>query len=112
MESVRELDPRAPRQIRHTLVRGRDKKLYKVLTFQLYDRMPPPEFHNFEVNVQLVDDDEKFRELFVPYYRRYYSKEEALAHHGELLEKFDDLLQLEAPAEHGKPAAASASEGH
>jgi len=98
MEVLRELDPRPPRQLRHTMVRGRDGRCYKVLTHQLYDRTPPPEFHNFEVNVQQVQENGGFKELNVPFYQRFYDKAKAMQAHDRLLEKFDDTLALEAPA--------------
>ena len=103
MKVVQELAPRYARQIRNTLIQARNGKYYKILSHQLYDREPAPEFHNFEVNVQEVDERGKFRELIVPYYRRYYSKEEALAHHQSLLETFDETLTIEEPkVEHKK----------
>lgn len=100
MEVVRELGAERPRHIRHTLVKGGDGKFYKVLTFRLYDMDPPDEFHNFEVNVMLCDEHGRFSELFVPYYRRTYSQEEAVRHHAELLQTFDETLALQAQAGH------------
>jgi hypothetical protein len=103
MKVVEELRPKYDRQIRHTFIQARNGKYYKILTHQLYERTPPAEFHNFEVNVQEVDARGKYRELIVPYYRRYYSKDEALAHHQYLLENFDEALSIEEPkAEHKK----------
>lgn len=103
MKVVREIPSKYTRQLKHTLVQARNGKHYQILTHQLYDRTPPPEFHNFEVNVQEVNDQGKFRELIVPYYRRYYSKDEALAHHQFLLETFDETLAIEeAKVEHKK----------
>jgi hypothetical protein len=102
MKVVEELRPRYDRQLRNTLVQARNGTHYKILTHQLYDREPPAEFHNFEVNVQQVEPNGRFRELIVPYYRRYYVKEEALAHHQRLLESFDETLSIEEPKEHKK----------
>lgn len=103
MKVVEEVRPRYDRQIKHTLIQARNGVYYKILTHQLYDRTPPSEFHNFEVNVQQVDEHGKYRELIVPYFRRYYSRDEALAHHQFLLEKFDETLAIEEPkVEHKK----------
>lgn len=99
MKILEELDLKT-RQLRHTLVQGRNGKFFKVLTYQLYDATPPPEFHNFEVNVMECDARGRFRELNVPYYARFFSKEEALKHHEEVLANFDTLLQLEEAAGH------------
>jgi hypothetical protein len=104
MELVEELTPRVgTRQLRHTMVKGIDTKHYKILTLQLYPSEPPPEFHNFEVNVQRVDEDGTYKELIVPYFRRFYKKDEALEHHEKLLTKLDETLELEAPPAPKKP---------
>jgi hypothetical protein len=112
MELIRELDPRPPRQIRHTMVRGRDGNCYKVLTYRLYDRPPPPEFQNFELNVQLVQENGGYQELFVPYFRRFFDQAKALEAHDRLLESFDDTLELEAPAAGHKEKEKEKAEGH
>lgn len=93
------------------MVRGRDGKCYKILTYRLYDRPPPPEFQNFELNVQLVQEDGGFQELFVPYFRRFFDQAKALEAHERLLAHFDDTLELEAPAAAGHKEKEKA-EGH
>jgi hypothetical protein len=95
MEVIKELEPSHARQLRHTFVQGRDGNYYKILTFQLYEMAPPPEFANYEVNVQKVDKQGRFNELVVPFLKRFKVKEDALRLHDELLKEFDNILKLE-----------------
>ena len=107
MKVIKELETKNSRQLRHHFVQGRDSRFYKVLTFQLYDRQPPREFPNFEVNIQKVFENGSFKELVVPYLKRFFKKEEALIHHDSLLEKMDELLNLEEPKTHKKEEKAA-----
>jgi hypothetical protein len=99
------------RQLRHTFVEGLDEKHYKVLTFRLYDFRVPPEFATHETNVEEVNEHGGRTVLVQPLIKRFFNEEEAVAFHGELLEKFDEILRLKAPEkkEH-KPAEKAA--GH
>jgi len=113
---LEELKPEWERVLRHTYVQGRDGKHYKVLTVQLYDKQPPPEFPNWEVNVEETDDRGKRRVLVQPVLKRFFDKKLALDFHGKLLETFDDFLHLVEPKkEEHKPAAKAAEakgDGH
>jgi hypothetical protein len=108
MKILEELAPEFDRQLKHTWVQGRDEKGYKVLTLQLYDKQPPPEFANWEVSVVEVDDRGKIRTLVQPVLKRFFDKKVALDYHQRLLESFDDTLKLaEAKKEeHKKPGHA------
>lgn len=102
MKVIEELALKHGRQLRHTMVQGRDEKYYKVYTFQLYENAPPAEFANFEVNVQEVEADGTFKILFQPLLKRFFVKAAALEEHQKLLDGFDDALKLEEPAKKGK----------
>jgi hypothetical protein len=93
------------RQLRHTFVQGADEKHYKVLTFKLYDFKVAPEFATHEVNVEEVNEKGGRTVLVQPLLKRFFREEEAVAFHQEVLEQFDQLLNLKAPEkkEH-KPA--------
>lgn len=108
MNLVEEIKPEHPLQLRHTWVTGRDTKHYKVITVQLYETQPPPEFPNWEVNVQEVDERGKWRVLIQPVLKRFFDRRQALMFHQELLEKFDEALKLQEPVKKGehKPAPA------
>lgn len=108
MEIREELKPEFDRQLRHTWVVGRDKKQYRILTLQLYDFTPPPEFPNWEVSVEETDERGKRRVLVQPVLKRYFDKRLALDFHQKLLETFDDFLKLPEPKEEHKPAAPAA----
>lgn len=98
------LVPRA-RQMRHTFVQGRDNNYYKILTFRLYDKTPPPEFPNWETNVEQVDERGARRVLVQPLMRRFFNKDEAVAFHQRLFDHFDEMMHLpepEPPKEHKK----------
>jgi len=99
------------RQLRHTFVQGADEKYYKVLTFRLYDFKAPPEFATHETNVEEVNEKGARLVLVQPLLKRFFREEEAVAFHHELLEKFDEILNLKPPEkkEH-KPAEKAA--GH
>ncbi len=114
MRILEELAPEFDRQLRHTWVKGRDEKGYKILTLQLYDRQPAPEFSNWEVSVVEVDERGKIRTLVQPLLRRFFDRKVALDFHQTLLEKFDDYFKLPEPKkeEHKKPAAAPEAGGH
>jgi hypothetical protein len=105
MKLLEELAPEFDRQLKHTWVTGRDEKGYKVLTLQLYDRQPPPEFPNWEVSVVEVDERGKIRTLVQPLLKRFFDRKVALDFHQTLLETFDDFLKLPEPKkeEHKKP---------
>lgn len=94
MKIINEIPPRHTRHLKHTFIQGRDGNYYKVLAFQLYDTTPLAEFANFEVNVQKVNSDGKFKELIVPYLKRFKKKDEALKHYEELINDFDSFLKL------------------
>lgn len=96
--------PEWERVLRHTFVQGRDGKHYKVITFQLYDMAPPPEFPNWEVNVEETNDRGKRTVLVQPLLKRFFDRQVALDFHQKLLDSFDDTLKLQEPKEH-KPAA-------
>ena len=93
------------RQLRHTFVQGKDHKHYKILTFQLYEKIPPPEFANWETNVEEVNEKGQRFALVQPLLRRFFSREEALAFHQKLLDGFDEMLKLKEPEPKHKPAA-------
>ena len=106
MKIVEELKPEFSRQLRHTWVLGRDGKNYKISTLQLYDMTPPPEFPNWEVNVEEVDGRGKRRVLIQPVLKRFFDKRLALDFHQKLLDEFDAFLKLPEPKEEHKPAPA------
>ena len=93
------------RQLRHTFVQGADEKHYKIITFKLYDFLPSPEFATHETNVEIVNDKGDRFVLDQPLLKRFFNEEEATTFHQELLETFDEILNLKAPEkkEH-KPA--------
>ena len=109
MQILEELKPEFDRQLRHTWLKGRDGKGYKVLTLQLYDRQPPPEFANWEVSVVEVDERGCIRTLVQPLLRRFFDRGIALDFHRMLLETFDTHFKLAEPKkeEHKKPAEAA-----
>lgn len=102
MKVIEELALKHGRQLRHTMVQGRDEKYYKVYTFQLYDTAPPAEFANFEVNVQEVEADGTYKVLFQPLLKRFFAKSAALAEHQKLLDGFDDALKIEESVKKAK----------
>lgn len=108
MKILEELAPEWTRVLRHTYVQGRDGKRYKVITFQLYDRQPPPEFPNWEVNVEETDERGKRRVLIQPVLKRFFDRKLALDFHDKLLESFDEFLRLPEPKEEHKPAPKAA----
>lgn len=114
MKILEELAPDFDRQLKHTWVKGRDEKGYKVLTLQLYDFQPPPEFPNWEVSVVEVDERGKIRTLVQPLLKRFFDRKVALDFHQTLLETFDEFLKIPEPKkeEHKKPAAAPEAGGH
>ena len=85
------------RQLRHTFVQGADEKHYKVLTFALYDFSAPPEFATHETNVEIVNEKGARFVLDQPLLKRFFNEDEAMAYHQELLEQFDETLNLMAP---------------
>ena len=97
MKLIEELALNHGRQLRHTLVQGRDEKHYKVYTFRLYDTDPPAEFSNFEVNVQECEPDGTYRVLVQPFLKRFFAKDPAMKMHQQLLDEFDELLELPEP---------------
>lgn len=98
------------RQLRHTLVQGRDSRFYRVITFKLYDLEPAPEFHRFETNVQECEENGTFRVLVQPLLKRFYRQEHAVKFHAELLEHFDSVLNLQAgESEHAKSGESEAA---
>jgi hypothetical protein len=106
MQILEELAPEFDRQLKHTWVKGRDEKGYKILTLQLYDRQPPPEFPNWEVSVVEVDERGKIRTLVQPMLKRFFDRGVALDFHKSLLETFDQALKIPEPPkkdEHKKP---------
>ncbi|MBI2932059.1 MAG: hypothetical protein HYY16_10455 [Planctomycetes bacterium] len=94
---IEELTPEWQRVLRHTFVQGRDGKHYKIITFQLYEKTPPPEFPNWEVNVEEVDERGKRRVLVQPVLKRFFDKKFALDFHQRLLDGFDEALHLPEP---------------
>ena len=109
MKILHELTPEFDRQLKHTWVKGRDEKDYKILTLQLYDRQPPPEFPNWEVSVVEVDERGKIRTLVQPMLKRFFDRKIALDFHQNLLETFDAALKIPEPPkkeEHKKPGHA------
>jgi hypothetical protein len=102
MKVIEELPLKHKRQLRHTLVQGRDEKHYKIFTFQLYDTAPPAEFPNYEVNVQECEADGSYKVLVQPYLKRFFARGLALDAHQKLLDEFDEALKLEEPAKHAK----------
>ena len=112
MKVLEDLAPEFDRQLKHTWVQGRDEKGYKVLTLQLYDKQPPPEFANWEVSVVEVDERGKIRTLVQPILKRFFDRKVALDYHQSLLETFDDTLKLaEAKKEEHKKPAPGHAEG-
>lgn len=111
---LEELPASWERVLRHTLVQGRDGNHYKVISFQLYDKTPPPEFPNWEVNVEQVDERGQRRVLVQPVLKRFFDKKLALDFHAKLLENFDDFLHLVEPKkeEHKAKAAETKDAGH
>lgn len=103
MQIVEELKPEFALQLRHTWVVGRDKKHYKVQTIQLYDFTPPPEFPNWEVSVEEVDERGKRRVLVLPVLKRFFDRKLADDFHQHLIETFDEFLHLPEPKEEHKP---------
>lgn len=86
------------RQLRHTFVQGRDGRHFRVVTFQLYDFEPAPEFHRYETNVQECDERGRWRMLQQPLLKRFYREENARKFHEQLLEHFDAVLNIPEPA--------------
>ncbi len=108
MKLIEELAPSWERVLRHTYVEGRDGNRYKIITFQLYGPQPPPEFPNWEVNVEQTDERGARRVLVQPVLKRFFDKKLALDFHGKLLENFDTFLHLPEPKkEEHKPAKAA-----
>jgi hypothetical protein len=103
MKIVEEIAPEFDRQLKHTWVKGRDEKGYKILTLQLYDKMPPPEFPNWEVSVVEVDERGKIRTLVQPMLKRFFDRKIALDFHQTLLETFDEALKIPEPKKEEKP---------
>ena len=116
MKLVEEMKAEFDRQLRHTWVVGRDAQNYKILTLQLYDFTPPPEFPNWEVSVEQVDERGKRRVLVLPVLKRFFDKRLAIEFHQQLMESFDDFLKLIEPKkEEHKPKAGApvaAADGH
>lgn len=101
MRIIEELEPgKNTRKTRHTLVQGSDKRFYKVLTFQLYDMEPGPEFARFEVNVQCVNENGTFSALVVPHYKRFMTLKEAMDYHQKLLDSFEEVLGIKEVKAH------------
>jgi len=115
---IEECAPEWERVLRHTFVEGRDGKHYKVITFQLYERTPPPEFPNWEVNVEETNERGKRTVLVQPLVKRFFDRKVALDFHQRLLDGFDEILKLPEPKEHkpkpaeAKPAEAKEEGGH
>ncbi len=105
MNIIEELKLEHPLQLRHTFLKARDEKHYKVITIQLYDRQPAEEFPNWEVNVQEVEANGKWRVLLQPVLKRFFDKRKALEYHQALLESFDDALKLTEPVKKGEHKA-------
>lgn len=97
MKVIKEIPPKHSRQLKHTMVQGRDGKFYKILTQQLYERQPRGEFSNFETNVQEVEENGSYKVLFTPFLKRFATKEEAIAMHERILDDFDNILKLKEP---------------
>lgn len=110
MKKIKDCPPAYARQLRHTQVQGRDDKFYKILTQQLYDRQPPPEFANFETVVNEVDEQGRYFVLVMPHLKRFMTREEALKHHEDLLDNFDERLQLPVKTEKHAPKAETGAE--
>jgi len=99
------------RQLRHTFVQGLDEKHYKILTFKLYDFKASPEFATHETNIEEVNERGGRTVLVQPFIKRFFEEAEAVACHQELIEKFDEMLNLHAPEKKDhKPAEKAA--GH
>ena len=99
MKILEDLKPEFGRQLKHTWVKGRDEKGYKVLTLQLYDRQAPPEFANWEVSVVEVDERGKIRTLVQPLLKRFFERTECCADGERRLEGGQyGFLRLEARA--------------
>ena len=93
------------RQLRHTFVLGADEKHYKVITFKLYDFKVAPEFATHEVNVEEVNANGGRTVLVQPLIKRFFREDEATAFHQEVLDTFDQLLNLKAPEKKEHKAA-------
>lgn len=101
---LEELPAEWERVLRHTFVQGRDGKHYKIITFQLYDKTPPPEFPNWEVNVEETNEKGKRQVLVQPLLKRFFDRKVALDFHEKLLAEFDDTLKLQEPKQEHKAA--------
>lgn len=112
MRMIEDNETAAGRQLRRTLVEGRNLATYSVVTRQLYDRCPPPEFPNYETVVQHLPSSGGWTELVVPLQKRFHKQEDSLAFHDALLKDFDAMLKVPEPppkkAEH-RPAPAAAA---
>ena len=95
---------RPQKDIRHSLVQGRDAKFYTVTSWSLYDRQAADWHENFEVMVNETQEDGSWDVLNGVYLKRFKTREEALAHHVWLIAHFDQTLNLAEP----KKAAAEA----
>ena len=93
------------RQLRHTFVLGADEKHYKVITFKLYDFKVAPEFATHEVSVEEVNANGGRTVLIQPLIKRFFREEEATAFHQEVLDSFDQRLNLKAPEKKEAKAA-------
>ncbi len=102
MKIIEELKPEFAGQLRHTWVQARDHNHYKVQTLQLYNFTPPPEFPNWEVSVEQVDERGKRRVLVLPVLKRFFDKRLAAEFHQRLLEEFDEFLKIPEPKEEHK----------
>lgn len=102
MRIIKELKSDNSKKLKHTLVQATDEHFYKILTFKLYEIETGPEFSQYEVNIQQVEQDETFTKLVVPHFRRFMTKQEALDYHQEVLDKFEQLLGIKPkePAKH------------
>jgi len=109
---LEELAPEWAEVLRHTFVQGRDGKHYKIITFRLYPTTPPPEFPNWEVNVEETDERGKRRVLVQPVLKRFFDQKVALDFHAKLMDGFDDYLHLAEPKEEHKPKAGEAKAAH
>jgi hypothetical protein len=102
MQILQEMAPLArARQLRHTLVQGADGKPYTILTMRLYDFPVGPEFATHETSVERTEAGGGRRALVQPLLVRFFGEAEALAFHQELLEKFDERLNLKPAAKPG-----------
>ena len=106
MKIISETPPKYSRQLRHTIVEGGNGKFYAILTQQLYDRQPHPEFPNYEVAVNETDINGKFKVLVGIYLKRFCAKEDAVATYQKILDNFDELLNIPQKQEvQSKPSA-------